>query len=138
LYNTYWVRFSRGGVTFDRAVENTKTLVYAARETGIGQIVHIIITNPSPDSSLPFFNGKAQVEEAIIASGISYAIARSTVILGVEDILINNITWLMRRFPLFVVPGRVEYRFQPIFVEGLEELAVNAGEEKDLLVLDAA
>ena len=138
MYNTYWVRFSRGGVTFDRAVENTKTLVYAARETGIGQIVHIIITNPSSDSSLPYFNGKAQVEEAIIASGIPYAIVRPTVILGVEDILINNIAWLMRRFPLFVVKGRGEYRFQPIFVEDLAELAVNAGEEKDHLVLDAA
>ena len=138
LYNTYWVRFSRGDITFDRAVANSKALVRAAKEAGVGRIVHISITNPSLDSSLPYFNGKAQVEEAIIASGVSYAIIRPTVIFGVEDILINNITWLLRRFPLFVVPGQGSYRFQPIFIEDLAEAAVNAAGEKDNLVLDAA
>lgn len=138
LYNTYWVRFSRGEVTFDRAVENSKTLVRAAREAGVGRIVHVSITNPSLDSSLPYFNGKAQVEQAIITSGVSYAIIRPTVIFGIEDILINNIAWLLRRFPLFVVPGRGSYRFQPIFVEDLAEIVVDAGGEEDNLVLDAA
>jgi len=138
LYNTYWVRFSRGEVTFDRAVEDTRTLIRAAREAGVGRIVHISITNPTQDSPLPYFRGKAMVEEAIIASGLSYAIIRPTVIFGVEDILINNIAWLLRRFPLFVVPGRGDYRFQPIFVEDLAELAVQAAGKHDNLVLDAA
>ena len=138
LYNTYWVRFSRGEVSFDRAVENSKTLVRAAKEAGVGRIVHVSITNPSLDSSFPYFNGKAQVEEAIIASGVSYAIVRPTVVFGVEDILINNIAWLLRRFPLFILPGQGGYRFQPIFVEDLAEIAVDAGREKDNLVIDAA
>jgi len=138
LYNTYWVRFSRGEVSFDRAVENSKTLVRAAKEAGVGRIVHVSITNPSLDSSFPYFNGKAQVEEAIIASGVSYAIVRPTIVFGVEDILINHIAWLLRRFPLFVVPGQGGYRFQPIFVEDLAEIAVDAGREKDNLVIDAA
>ena len=100
--------------------------------------MHVSITNPSLDSSFPYFNGKAQVEEAIIASGVSYAIVRPTVVFGVEDILINHIAWLLRRFPLFVVPGQGGYRFQPIFVEDLAEIAVDAGREKDNLVIDAA
>ena len=104
----------------------------------MGRIVHISITNPSVDSSLPYFKGKAQVEEAVIASGVSYAIVRPTVIFGLEDILINNIAWLLRRFPLFVLPGQGSYRLQPIFVEDLAEIAVNAGGDKDNLVLDAA
>ncbi len=138
LYNTYWVRFSRGEVTFDRAVENTRTLIQAAKDAGVGRIVHVSITNPSLKSSLPYFRGKAQVEEAIIDSGISYAIIRPTVIFGIEDILINNIAWMLRRFPLFVVPGGGGYRFQPIFVEDLAGLAVDAGGQEDNLVLDAA
>ena len=138
LYNTYWVRFSRGEVTFDVAVDNTRTLIRAAKDAGVGRIVHISITNPSLDSSLPYFRGKAQVEEAIIASGVSYAIIRPTVIFGIEDILINNVAWMLRRFPLFVVPGRGNYRLQPIFVEDLAELAIDAGGKKDSLVLDAA
>ncbi|GFP26631.1 hypothetical protein HKBW3S33_00046, partial [Candidatus Hakubella thermalkaliphila] len=32
LYNTYWVRFSQGQITFDKAIENTKTLIQAAQE----------------------------------------------------------------------------------------------------------
>ena len=138
LYNTYWVRFSRGKVTFDRAVESTRTLIQAAKDAGVGRIVHVSITNPSLNSSLPYFRGKAQVEEAIIDSGISYAIIRPTVIFGIEDILINNIAWMLRRFPLFVVPGGGGYRFQPIFVEDLAGLAVDAGGQEDNLILDAA
>jgi NADH dehydrogenase len=111
LYNTYWVRFSRGEVTFDRAVESTRTLIQAAKDAGVGRIVHVSITNPSLNSSLPYFRGKAQVEEAIIDSGISYAIIRPTVIFSIEDILINNIAWMLRPFPLFVVPGGGGYRF---------------------------
>mgnify|MGYP000041170282 FL=1 len=138
LYNTYWVRFSRGEVTFDRAVENNRTLIQATKDAGVGRIVHVSITNPSLNSSLPYFRGKAQVEEAIIDSGISYAIIRPTVIFGIEDILINNIAWMLRRFPLFVVPGGGGYRFQPIFVEDLAGSAVDAGGQEDNLVLDAA
>jgi NADH dehydrogenase len=138
LYNTYWVRFSRGKVTFDRAVESTRTLIQAAKDAGVSRIVHVSITNPSLNSSLPYFRGKAQVEEAIIDSGISYAIIRPTVIFGIEDILINNIAWMLRRFPLFVVPGGGGYRFQPIFVEDLAGLAVDAGGQEDNLILDAA
>ena len=138
LYNTYWVRFSRGEVTFDRAVEHTRTLIQAARDAGVGRIVHVSITNPSLNSSLPYFRGKAQVEEAIVDSGMSYGIIRPTVIFGIEDILINNIAWMLRRFPIFVVPGGGGYRFQPIFVEDLAGLAVDAGGQEDNLVLDAA
>ena len=138
LYNTYWVRFSRGEVTFDRAVENTRTLIQAAKDAGVGRIVHVSITNPSLNSSLPYFRGKAQVEGAIIDSGISYAIIRPTVIFGIEDILINNIAWMLRRFPIFVVPGGGSYRFHPIFVEDLAGLAVHVGRQEDNLVLDAA
>jgi len=50
MYNTYWVRFPRGQTTFDKAVENTKTLIKAAEEAGVHRIVHISITNPSKDS----------------------------------------------------------------------------------------
>ena len=113
-------------------------MIQAAKDAGVGRIVHISITNPSLNSCLSYFRGKAQVEEAIIDSGISYAIIRPTVIFGIEDILINNIAWLLRRFPLFVVPGGGGYRFQPIFVEDLAALAVDACGQEDNLVLDAA
>jgi len=137
LYNTYWVRFPHGRVSFDRAVENSRTLIKAAEEAGIRRIVHISITNPSADSALPYFRGKALVEEAIARSKLSYAIVRPTVIFGLEGILINNIAWLLRRFPIFAIPGSGDYQIQPVFVEDVAEMAVNAGHQDNSVIIDA-
>jgi len=137
VYNTYWVRFSYGQVTFDRAVENTKTLIKAAEEAGVHRIVHIGITNPSEKSPFPYFRGKALVEKAITHSKLSYAIVRPTVIFGAEGILINNIAWLLRRFPIFAVSGSGDYQIQPVFVEDVAEIAVSAGHKDDNMVIDA-
>ncbi len=137
LYNTYWVRFPHGEVTFDKAVENTKTLIKAAEEASIRRIVHISITNASEESALPYFRGKGLVEKAVTHSKLSYAIVRPTVIFGVEGILINNIAWLLRRFPIFAVCGSGDYRIQPVFVEDVAEIAVSAGHKDDNMVMDA-
>jgi len=137
LYNTYWVRFSHGRATFDRAVENTRTLFHAAKEAGVRRVVHVSIANPSLDSPLPYYRGKALLEQAVQASGLSCAILRPTVIFGPEDVLINNMAWLVRRFPLFVVPGDGRYGLQPIFVQDMAGLAVQAAQGQENVVLDA-
>lgn len=137
LYNTYWVRFTHGKVTFDQAVENTKRLIKAAEEVGIRRIVHISITNASEESVFPYFRGKALLEKAIANSKLSYAIVRPTVIFGPEGMLINNIAWLLRRFPVFAVFGSGEYRVQPVFVEDVAEIAVSAGQKDDNIIIDA-
>ena len=138
LYNTYWIRFSHGPVTFNKAVENTKILIKAAQEAGVQRIVHVSITNPAKTSRLPYFRGKAILEQAISDSGLSYAIIRPTVIFGTEDILINNIAWLLRHFPVFPIFGSGNYCLQPIYVEDMADLVINAGQQEGNLVLDAA
>ncbi len=138
LYNTYWVRFAHGDTTFDRAVHNTKVLIKAAEEAGLRRIVHISITNPCEDSPLPYFRGKATLERVIVSSKLSYAIIRPALIFGGgEDILINNIAWLLRHFPVFGVPGSGDYRLQPVFVEDLAEIAVDAAQRDRNVILDA-
>lgn len=137
LYNTYWIRFPHRWGTFDEAVENSKTLIKAAEEAGVRRMVHISITSPSEESPFPYFRGKALMEKAIIDSKLAYAIVRPALIFGVEGILINNIAWLLRRFPVFAVPGSGDYRVQPIFVEDLAEIAVSAGHKDDNIVIDA-
>ena len=137
LYNTYWIRFPHGGITFDKAVENSKTLIKAARDAGVRRIVHVSITNPSPDSPLPYFRGKALVEQAILESGMSYAIMRPAVIFGDQGILINNIAWFLRHMPVFVIPGDGEYCLQPIFVEDLADIAVTQGSSNENVIMNA-
>ena len=137
LYNSYWVRFPYGEVTFDKAVENTKTLVECAEEAGIRRIVHISITNASEESPFPYFRGKGLAEKIITHSKLSYAIIRPTVIFGTEGILINNIAWHLRRLPIFAIPGTGDYRIQPVFVEDVAEIAVSVAQRDDNIVMDA-
>ncbi len=137
LYNNYWVRFNQPGFTYAGAVENSLTLFEAARKAGVGRIVHISITNPSEDSPFEYFRGKAALERALKESGMSHAILRPAVLFGKEDILINNIAWLLRRFPAFGVFGDGGYCLQPIHVDDLAELAVREGREAENRVIDA-
>jgi NADH dehydrogenase len=137
LYNTYWVRFNHGMFTHGEAVENTLVLFEAARRAGVRRVVHVSITNPSEDSPLEYFAGKARLERALRESGLSHAILRPTVLFGREDILINNIAWALRRFPFFAVFGDGSYRLQPIHVDDLAELAVAEGMRSENVIVNA-
>jgi NADH dehydrogenase len=103
----------------------------------VKRIVHVSITNPSIDSPLPYFKGKAELEQALQSSSLSYAILRPAVLFGEGDILINNIAFMLKRFPLFAIPGSGEYHVQPIFVEDLAELAVESGQRPDSYIMDS-
>ena len=137
LYNTYWVRFNHGDFTFENAVRNSRSLFQAAREAGVQRIVHVSITNPSLDSRLEYFSGKARVEQALAESGVPHSILRPAVLFGKEDILINNIAWVLRRLPVFGVFGDGQYRLQPIYVDDLAKLAVEQGQQSGDAVIDA-
>jgi NADH dehydrogenase len=126
LYNTYWVRFERGATTFDRAVRNSVLLFEAAAEAGVERIVHVSVTNPSENSPLPYFRGKARVERALAEVGVDHAIVRPTLVFGPRDLLVNNIAWILRRFPVFVVPGDGSGRVQPVSAEDVAAIAVAA------------
>jgi uncharacterized protein YbjT (DUF2867 family) len=137
LYNTYWVRFNHTHFTHSAAVRNTRILFKAAKAAGVVRVVHISITNPSIASDLEYFRGKAELETALRESGMSYSILRPTVLFGQEDILINNIAWMLRRFPVFGVFGDGAYRLQPIYVDDLASLAVEQGTLTENLVINA-
>jgi uncharacterized protein YbjT (DUF2867 family) len=124
LINTYWVRFNHRLFTHDQAVANTKILFHAAKDAGVQRIVHVSITNPDIDSDLPYFHGKAELESALASLGVSYCILRPTVLFGKEDVLINNIAWSLRHFPIFGVFGAGDYKLQPIYVDDLAAAAV--------------
>jgi uncharacterized protein YbjT (DUF2867 family) len=138
LYNTYWVRFRHGKVRFGDAVANTRILLGAARDAGVRKIVHISVSNPSQDSHLEYYAGKAYAEKVVRESGLAWAIVRPTLIFGAGDILINNIAWLLRRLPWFGIPGKGDFRLQPVAGEDVAEIATWAAEQVDNVTVDAA
>ena len=137
LYNTYWVRFNHKRFTHADAVRNTLALFEAARRAGVRRVVHVSITNPSEDSPLEYFSGKARLERALAESGLSYAILRPTVLFGKEDILINNIAWVLRHLPVFGVFGDGRYKLQPVYVDDLAALAVAWGGAAEDRIINA-
>jgi uncharacterized protein YbjT (DUF2867 family) len=139
LYNTYWVRFDHGHTSFEQAVERSRSLFIAAREAGVARIVHVSITNPSLESPLPYFRGKALVERALVEVGVAHSIVRPTWIFGGEhDVLLNNIGWILRRTPLFPVPGSGAYPVQPVHVEDVARICTESAGAEGNVTVDAA
>lgn len=136
--NTYWVRYPYVGTQFDQAIRNSGVLFAAAREAGVRRIVHVSVSNASLSSPLAYYQGKAQVEAFLQGGGVSYAIVRPTLVVGERDILVNNIAWFLRRFPLFAMPSRGAYRLQPVTLHDTGEIVADAALATEDMMVDAA
>jgi NADH dehydrogenase len=137
LFNTYWVRFNYRQWSFDKALENTRTLFQCAKNAGVRKIVHISVTNPSGQDELPYYKGKALQEKELKELGVAYTIVRPTLVFGKEDILVNNIAWTIRKFPIVPIFRSGMYKVQPVFVEDLATIAVEASGSEGSGTIDA-
>lgn len=131
FYNTFWVRFGHGGINHDDAVANSRALIDAAAKAGVRRIVHTSIMKPSLDSQYSYHRGKALVEEAVKESGLSYAILRPSVFFGGGDVLVNNVAYLVRRLPVFAIPGDGKYQVRPTHVEDFADRCVELGKTRE-------
>jgi NADH dehydrogenase len=59
-------------------------------------------------------------------------------VVGEHDILVNNIAWFLRRFPVFAMPGDGAYRLQPVTLHDTGEIVADAAVATDDMTLDAA
>jgi len=137
FYNTYWVRFSAAGFDQAEAVTNSELLFRLAADEGVGRIVHTSITNPSADCAWAYFRHKARLERSLEELDLPRSILRPAVLFGGGDVLVNNIAWLLRRFPVFGVFGDGRYRLRPIHVDDFAALAAAEGGEEGVRVVDA-
>ncbi len=137
LYNTYWIRFEHAGMTFARALHNTATLFACARKAGVRKIIHLGVTGSSEGSPLAYYRGKAAQERLLRESGVPYAVVRPSLVFGDGDILVNNIAWLMRVFPVFPIFGNGRYEVQPVHVGDVADIAVSCALAPDSTVIDA-
>ncbi len=141
LYNTYWVRYTVSGQGFGHAlaVKNSKKLFLAAKEAGVGKIVHLSVANPTKAPDWAYFRGKVIVENFLKKTGLSYSIVRPTVLYGHrQDVLVNNIAWMLRRFPLFGMFGDGKYPVQPIYADDVANICIDQGQLSENTVVDAA
>jgi len=138
LINTYWIRLPLAGQRFEGAVERSALLLRAAAAAGVDRIVHVSVSNAAAGDSLGYYRGKARVELSLRELGRSHAIVRPTLVVGPGDVLTNNIAWLLRRFPLFLLPDGGRYRLQPVTLADTARTICDALVGPDGLELDAA
>jgi uncharacterized protein YbjT (DUF2867 family) len=137
LFVTYWMRFPRGGATWQAMVDNISRLVEAARDAGVSRIVYVSVSNAAADSSTAYFRAKAAAEQKVRAGGAPYAIVRPTLLYGEGDILLNNMAWSLRRLPVFGIPGDGGYRVQPVHVDDVAELCLELADSAAEVETDA-
>jgi NADH dehydrogenase len=137
FYNTYWVRFRRGNSNHDVAVTHSTALLEAATRAGVRRVVHVSIMNPDRDSPYTDHRGKALVEDAVRDCGMQYAIVRPSVLFGGPEVLLSNIAWLLRKLPVFTVPGDGRYLLRPTHVQDLADLMVELGGQSENSVHNA-
>ena len=138
LFNTYWLRFPRGGATFERAVARSAALLAAAREAGVRRVVHVSVVNAAADAETPYVRAKAALESVVRSSGLEWAIVRPTLTYGPDDILINNLAWALRRLPVYGLPGLGRYTVQPVHVDDVARICVEAAAGPAGVTIDAA
>jgi uncharacterized protein YbjT (DUF2867 family) len=136
FYNTYWIRMGDES-GYENAIANSQALITAAARAGVRRIIQFSVIKPSVDSPYPYFQAKARVEEHVRESGVPAAIVRPAVIFGGEDALLNNLGWLMRRMPLFAVPGDGKYRVRPVHIDDVADLCIEATARDADEVVDA-
>lgn len=128
LHNTYWVRYDRPpAFGYEAAVANTRTLFAAARDGGVGRVVHISVAGAHAASAWGYFRGKAALEADLAAGSVPHTIVRPTIVFGGEgNVFINNIAWMLRRFPVFGLVGRGSSRVTPIHVRDVATVCADA------------
>jgi uncharacterized protein YbjT (DUF2867 family) len=138
LYNTYWMRFPRGGRTFQSVIDESAMLIRAAGQAGVRRLVHVSVVNARSDASTPYVRAKAAVEAIVRNAGMEWVIVRPTLTFGPDDILINNLAWALRRMPVYGMPGFGGYRVQPVHVEDVARICIEGATGPPGLTLDAA
>ena len=127
------------GFAHTLAVKNSKKLFLAAKEAGVGKIVHVSVANPDKAPDWAYFRGKVIVEEFLKKTGVSHSIVRPTLLYGhQQDVLVNNIAWLLRHLPFFGMFGDGKYPVQPIYADDVANICIDQGQLSENTVVDAA
>jgi uncharacterized protein YbjT (DUF2867 family) len=138
LFNTYWIRFSRGTQSFERAVAESAVLLAAARQAGVERLVHVSVIGADPDGLTPYVRAKGELENIVRTSGLEWSIVRPTLSFGPNDILINNLAWALRRLPVYGIPGDGRYRVQPVHVDDIARICLDLAAGEPGRTVDAA
>lgn len=103
-------------------VEGTRSAVQAAENAGVKKFVLVSYLSVRPNVRSEYHTTKWQGEEIVRASGLNYTILKAGLIYGRGDHLINNLSSLFRKMPVFAVVGLREKTVRIVAVEDLVDV----------------
>lgn len=112
-------------------VEGTRNLLAEARRAGVERFIFVSAAGARPEGSA-FFRTKYEAEREVIGSGLAHVIFRPSVIYGPGDRFTSGLVALLRRLPVFPVPGVGSLCLQPVAVEDATDALAQAVERSDL------
>ena len=116
--------------TFEEINVNlTKNAIKTCKNAGIKKIIYISGLGVSKNNMSSYFASKYRAEREIINSGLDYTIFRASYIMGKTDHLSKSLSKQMKKGTI-IIPGSGRYRLQPIFVEDVAKIILEAILEK--------
>lgn len=109
---------------FRPLTEGLLRLVEAADRANVPRFAHLSVPDspPSLEAGLPYMSCKRQVDRAIEASGLSYAIVRPTMLFAPRDKLVTVMLRTMSRYHRFPIFGDGEYHISPVATSDLARI----------------
>ena len=107
---------------FDRVMtRGTANVLDAARDAGVGRFVYVsaLGTTEATKDTVPYYRAKWACEQAVIASGIPYAILRPSFVFGPDGGALPRFLRIARLAPVTPVIGKGTQRVQPVWVDDL-------------------
>ena len=115
----------RGSQTFDKVNrQGAENVARAAREAGVGHIVHLSALGCDPDPAYPYLLSKWAGEQAVRAGGVPFDVIRPSIMFGTGDGFYTRLVKLIRWNPVVPVPGDGGATFQPFAVSDLGRIVV--------------
>jgi len=123
VLNVAWYRFGPDR-RFAPLAAGLARLIRAAEEAGIRRFVHISVPDApaSIETGLPYMVRKREVDRALEASALPYAIVRPTMLFAPGDRLLTVMLRTMARYHRFPMFGDGEYHLSPIAARDLARI----------------
>lgn len=113
-------------------VEGTRNLLAEAERAGAERFVFVSAAGARPEGS-PYFGSKFQAEREVRDGEPAHVIFRPSIVYGPGDRFTAGLVVLLRRLPVFPLPGRVSsLRLRPVSVEDVTDALAQAVERSDL------
>lgn len=108
----------KGDATFQKVhVEGTRNLVSEAKRAGVRHFFYQSALGADTNGITPYLRTKAEAEEIVKSSGISYTIFRPSLIIGPWDGFTKKMLDMIKISPVTPIPGDGKSRFQPLYIK---------------------